>query len=72
VDVDVGQLVRRRLKDVAVVMHLHEFAPVGGRPTSGRDRRRFERFAEVREDLPDRPRIGNERDAARWALKPFG
>ena len=35
----------RRLKDVAVVVHLHEFAPVGGRPASGRDRRRFERFA---------------------------
>ena len=26
----------RRLKDVAVVVHLHEFAPVGGRPASGR------------------------------------
>ena len=26
----------RRLKDVAVVMDLHEFAPVGGRPAGGR------------------------------------
>jgi hypothetical protein len=37
------------LKDVAVVMDLHELAPVGGRPASGRDRRRLERFAKVRE-----------------------
>ncbi len=35
----------RRLKDVAVVVHLHDLAPVGGQPASGRDRRRFERFA---------------------------
>ncbi len=41
----------RRLKDVAVVMRLDELAPVGGRPASGRDRRRFERFAEVGENL---------------------
>jgi len=36
----------RRLKDVAVVMDLDELFPVGGRPGSWRDRRRFERFAE--------------------------
>ena len=47
----------RRLKDVAVVVHLHELAPVGGRPASGRDRRRFERFAEMCQDLPNRPRL---------------
>ena len=35
---------------------LHEFAPVGGRPASGRDRRRFERFAEVGEGLTSRGR----------------
>ncbi len=35
----------RRLKDVAVVMDLHELAPVGGRATSGRDGRRLEWFA---------------------------
>jgi len=52
----------RRLEDVAVVVHLHKFAPVGGRPAGGRDGRRFERFAEVREDLPDRPGLGDERD----------
>jgi hypothetical protein len=55
VDIDVGQLVGRRLKDVAVVMHLHELAPVGGRATGRRDGRWFERFAEMREDLPVTP-----------------
>jgi len=43
------------LKDVAIVMDLHELAPVGGRATSGRDGRRLEWFAEVCENLPDRP-----------------
>ena len=52
----------RRLKDVAVVMRLDELAPVGGRPASGRDRRRFERFAEVGENLPDRSGLRDERD----------
>ncbi len=28
----------------------------------GRDRRRFERFAQMGEDLPDRPRFGDEGD----------
>jgi hypothetical protein len=46
------------LKDVAVVMDLHDLAPVGGRATSGRDGRRLERFAEVCENLPDRPWFG--------------
>jgi hypothetical protein len=62
VDVDRGQLVRRFLKDVAIVMDLHEFAPVGGRPASWRDWRRCERFTEVGENLPDRPRFGDECD----------
>ena len=52
----------RRLKDVAVVMRLDELAPVGGRPASGRDGRRFERFAEVGENLPDRSGLRDERD----------
>jgi len=74
VDVDRGELVRRRLEDVAIVMKLHEFAPVGGRPASGRDRRRFERFAKMREDFPDRAGLRDERDqpdvaAARRARK---
>ena len=47
----------RRLKDCPVVVDLHEFAPVGGRPAGGRDGRRFERFAEVVPDLLDRPRL---------------
>ena len=45
----------RRLKDVAVVVGLHEFAPVGRRAAGGRKRRRLERLAEVCQDLPDRP-----------------
>jgi hypothetical protein len=62
------------LKDVAVVMDLDEFAPVGGRPASGTDGRRFERFAEVGENLPDRSGLRDERDqsdvaAARRALE---
>ena len=38
-------------------MHLDKFVPFGGRPASGRDGRRFERFAEVGENLPNRPRL---------------
>ena len=43
-------------------MDLHEFAPVDRRATGGRDGRWFERFAEVCQDLPDRPWLGDERD----------
>ncbi len=46
----------RRLKDCPVVVHLHEFAPVGGRATSGRDGRRLEWFAEVCQGLTSRGR----------------
>ena len=60
----------RRLKDIAVVVGLDELAPVGGRPASGRDWRRFERFAEVGEDLPDWPRIGDECDEPDVATTP--
>jgi hypothetical protein len=49
-----GILSIRRLKDVAIVMDLHELAPVGGRATSGRHRWRLERFATMHEDFPDR------------------
>jgi hypothetical protein len=49
VDVDCGQLIRRRLKDVAIIRDLHELAPVGGRAAGGRDRRRFEWFAALYE-----------------------
>ena len=44
------------MKDVAIVMDLHEFAPVGGRAAKGLHRRWFEWFAEVCQDFPDRPR----------------
>ena len=54
----------RRLKDVALVMDLHELAPVGERATSGRQRWRLERFAKMREDFPDRPRIADRMPAA--------
>jgi len=47
-----------------------ELSRVGGRAAGGRDWRRLERFAEVREDLPDRPRIGNERDESDVATTP--
>ena len=74
VDIDRGQFVGRRLKDIAVVVHLHEFAPVGRRPASGRDWRRFERLAKMRENLTDGPRLSDERDqpdvaATVWARK---
>ena len=41
----------RRLKDVAVVMGLHELSPFGGRATSGRDGRWLERFAKMGQEL---------------------
>ena len=52
----------RRLKDGAVVMDLHELAPVGGRAPGGRDGRRLKRFAEVCQNLSDRPRLRDEGD----------
>ena len=42
-------------------MSLEKLAPVGGRATSGRDRWWLEGFAEVCQDLPDRPRLRAER-----------
>ena len=56
VDVDRGQLVGRHLNRFAVVMRLDEFAPVGGRATSRRDGRRFERFAKMSQGLTSRGR----------------
>jgi hypothetical protein len=61
-DVDHWQVVRRRLDRVAVVMGLHEFGPGGRRASGRRERWRFEGFAEIREDLPDRGRVSDERD----------
>jgi hypothetical protein len=47
VDVDRGQFVSQSLKDCPVIADLHELAPVSGRATTRRHRRRFERFADV-------------------------
>jgi len=46
-----------------------EFSPVGRRAKGRRDSRWFERFAEMRQGLPDRPRIG-ERGASAVANTP--
>ena len=54
----------RRLNRVAFVMGLDEFGPFGGRAAGGRDGRRLERFAEIREDFLDRPRIADRMSAA--------
>jgi hypothetical protein len=62
VDVDHGQLVGRGLDDIAIVMRVHEFAPVGGVPAGGGEGRRFEALAHVRENLPDRGRMGDDDD----------
>jgi hypothetical protein len=62
VDVDHGQLVYPSLEDVAIVMDLHELAPVGGRATSGRHWWRLERFAKMRKDFPDQPGLVGECD----------
>jgi hypothetical protein len=59
VNVDHGQLIGRRLKDCPVVMDLDELALVGRRASSGRERRRLERFAQVCENLPNRARIAD-------------
>ena len=57
---DAGKIARSKVD-------LHELSPVGRRAMGGRDGRRFERFAEVREDLPDRPRLGCKPE---WKLLP--
>jgi hypothetical protein len=77
VDVDHGQIVGRRLKDCPIVMDLHELSPIDRLATGRRDGRWFERLAEMCQDLPDRPRIGDEGDepdvvTTPRALEPFG
>ena len=54
--IDRGQFVGRGLKHAAVVMDLHEFAPVGERAASGRHRWWLEWLAEVGEGLTSRGR----------------
>jgi hypothetical protein len=49
---------------------LDEFSPVGGRATGERDWRRLERFAQMREDLPDRRWFGDECDQPDIAAAP--
>ena len=70
VDVDRGQFVGRRLSPIAFVVDLHELSPVGRWATGGRDGRWFERFAEMCQDLPDRPWLGDERDQLGVATTP--
>jgi hypothetical protein len=55
----------------AKLVEKDEFGPVGAPATGGRDGRRLERFAEVRQDLPDRPRIGDECDEPDVATTRF-
>ena len=74
VDIDHGQLVYPSLNRFAIVMHLHELAPGGGWAASRRDGWRFQRLAEVCQNLPDRPGLRDEGDqpdvtAAVWALE---
>ena len=64
VNVDHGQVVGRCLDDVAVIVHLHELAEVGRRSAGGRERGRFERLAEMREDFSNWPGVGDECDEA--------
>ena len=54
--------VPRSFLSCPVVVDLDELGPVGRRATGGRDGWRFERFAEVREDLPNRPGLRDEGD----------
>ena len=53
-NIDHGQLVYPSLNRFAIVMDLHELAPVGRWATSGRHRWRLERFAKMREGLTSR------------------
>lgn len=64
VDVDHWLIVWRCLNDITIVMHLDELGLRRGWPAGGRERRRFEGLAEMREDLPDRTRLGDEGDEA--------
>ena len=59
----------RRLKDVAIVMDLHELAPVGWWAPGRRDGWWLERLAQVREDFPDRPRLAGRMSVATGGCK---
>ena len=70
VDVDRGQFVHPSLKDCPLVMGLHELSPVGWWAPGRRDGWRLEWFAEVCQDLPDRPWLRDERDQPDVATTP--
>ena len=57
-----GSKVYPSLEDVAFVVNLYELVPAAGRATSRRHGRRFERFAKMGQDLPNRPWLRDERD----------
>jgi hypothetical protein len=50
------------LDRVAFVMYLEDLGPTGRRAAGRLERWRVERFAEMEQDLPDRGRVGDERD----------
>ena len=52
----------RRLKDAALIMHLPKLAAIGGRATGRREWRRYERLAEVCENLLNGSCFGDEGD----------
>ena len=56
-DVDHGHRVGRRLEDCPVGVGMDELGPVGGRASRRRKQERLQRFAQVREDPPNRPRL---------------
>jgi hypothetical protein len=62
VDVDRRQPAGRGSEAVAVFMGLGEFTPVGGRAPGGRFGWRLARFAQMREDFPDRPWLHDGRN----------
>jgi hypothetical protein len=50
------------LDRVSFVMYLEDLGPTGRRAAGRLERWRVERFAEMEQDLPDRGRVGDERD----------
>jgi len=56
VDIDHGQLIGRRLEDVAIVVDLDELAPVGGRAAPAAGPRRLPMFPMASAVTPFRSR----------------
>jgi hypothetical protein len=61
-NVDHGQVVGRGLMKTAVILSLHQVIPVPGWPAGWLHDRRIERFTQMRQNFPNRPRIGDEAD----------